>query len=144
MDDGDGLFLEDFIDDEAEELMTYAKDFDDLTIDVIFVNEINSLVPAMIIRGFSMPDSYNHPRIEHIRRTVVIALNRTPFTTAHEIGHVLLDLVGHFQTNDRWETYRNLMRAGTSNINAVNESKRLILQQCERARTATNLPQGGQ
>lgn len=67
------------------------------------------------------------------RRTIIIALNRTPFTTPHEIGHILLNS-GHFQSPDINEEYRNLMRSGTSDTDAVNESKRLTTSQIDTAR----------
>jgi hypothetical protein len=116
--------------DEERALIGGVKDNDDLTIDVIFVNRL-----SLGSRGESFPDALtiapgadpNH------KRTIIIALNRTPFTTPHEIGHIL-GIIDHFQSPDANEEYRNLMRSGTSEIDAVNESKRLTQNQINTAR----------
>ena len=117
---------------EEKALINGVKDNDDLTIDIIFVNRL-----SRGSRGEAFADSITlAPEADpNHKRTVIIALNRGPFTTPHEIGHVLLNS-GHFESADPNETYRNLMRAGTSAIDAVNESKRLTSNQVNTARAS--------
>jgi len=119
--------------DEERALISGLKDNDDLTLDIIFVNRL-----SRGSRGESFPDSVTlAPEADpNHKRTIIIALNRSPFTTPHEIGHVLLNSGHHFESNDPNEEYRNLMRSGTSDTDAVNESKRLTPDQVNTARAS--------
>lgn len=53
----------------------------------------------------------------------------SPFTPAHEIGHVLLDDLYHFQGVPGVPWQVNLMRGGTSEVDGIVESKRLTNDQ---------------
>ncbi len=125
---------------EERALISGVKDANALTIDVIFVGSFGPPPPAPS-RGEAFVDSNTAPNFDPAHnRTFIINLTRTPFTAPHEIGHILNGAGGHYTGAN---TPNNLLRSGTSAVDTVTDSKRLVDAQITTARTATTLPQGG-
>jgi outer membrane protein OmpA-like peptidoglycan-associated protein len=86
------------------------------------------------VRGESAPD-IDFPTAPDRGTGFINQSNRTPYTIAHEIGHMLTNKptaahTGHFvqpplPANNRLQTDQNLMRDGTSSVEGIDQSKRL-------------------
>ena len=139
---------------EEETLLISVKDFDEETIDIIFINNSvveNTTSPSGVL-GYAIIESLTEvSQIDPLYdNTVFITKDGGYFTPPHEIGHVLTNN-GHYGVDytGNSEFLANLMRGGqlnnqaifTSPTNSVGSSKRLTHSQCEAARTETNLPQ---
>jgi hypothetical protein len=89
---------------------------------------------ATLVRGESAPD-IDFPGAPDIATSFINGGTETPYTMAHEIGHVLTNKTVNLNTGHYVQpaapagnllfTNQNLMRNGTSGAQGVNQSKRL-------------------
>jgi hypothetical protein len=73
--------------------------------------------------------------LDVVWNAAVDSINKTPFTTPHELGHVLLQQGHYLNANP----LINLMRSGTSRENKIGASKRFVPWQEQNIYERTNL-----
>ncbi|MCP4675651.1 MAG: hypothetical protein GY854_09135 [Deltaproteobacteria bacterium] len=112
---------------EERTLIKALSDTDDRTVDVFVVNHFSSRVGKQ-------GESFIRAGESSLKNAVVIDLNalgraRQSYTLSHEIGHVLLDDLGHPDTRGDNRTWL-LMHSNSSS--AVGGPRRLTAKECER------------
>ncbi len=117
-----------------------VQDASSSTIDVIFVGTMNWSANGTIsgLRGFSEPPYWANRAggTPADINTALVGNGATPFTGAHEIGHILTN-AGHYTGTDPVTgitTDNDLMRNGTSSVDTVGATKRLTDAQITAAR----------